>query len=151
MRGEGIGLAVIGCGTIGRVRAELAREHPSIGWLGLCDRDPDVMAKLLAADTEADCADDRFLAAWWRGPEVDDRRRRDRRELAHHDPILASVEHGHTALHREAARHRPGRVRPRSSRPSRTTASMPSSAIRNGSGGASSPRGSGFATARSAT
>lgn len=87
-----IGLAVIGCGTIGRVRAELAREHPSIGWLGLCDRDPDVMAKL-AADTEADCADADFRSLVAR-PEVDavvvatD-------ENWHVDPILASVEHGH--------------------------------------------------------
>ena len=32
-----IGLAVIGCGTIGRIRAVLAREYPGVGWLGLCD------------------------------------------------------------------------------------------------------------------
>jgi hypothetical protein len=32
-----IGLAVIGCGTIGRIRAEFARDYPGIGWLGLCD------------------------------------------------------------------------------------------------------------------
>ena len=87
-----IGLAVIGCGTIGRVRAELAREHPSIGWLGLCDRDADVMAKL-AEDTEADCTDADFRRLVAR-PEVDavivatD-------ENWHVEPILASVEHGH--------------------------------------------------------
>jgi predicted dehydrogenase len=87
-----IGPAVIGCGTIGRVRAELAREHPSIGWLGLCDRDADVMAKL-AEDTEADCIDADFRRLVAR-PEVDavivatD-------ENWHVEPILASVEHGH--------------------------------------------------------
>ena len=87
-----IGLAVIGCGTIGRVRAELAREHPSIGWLGLCDRDAKVMAKL-AEDTEADCTDADFRRLVAR-PEVDavivatD-------ENWHVEPILASVEHGH--------------------------------------------------------
>jgi myo-inositol 2-dehydrogenase / D-chiro-inositol 1-dehydrogenase len=87
-----IGLAVIGCGTIGRVRAELAREHPSIGWLGLCDRDTDVMAKL-AADTKADRTDADFRSLVAR-PEVDavvvatD-------ENWHVQPILASVEHGH--------------------------------------------------------
>jgi myo-inositol 2-dehydrogenase / D-chiro-inositol 1-dehydrogenase len=87
-----IGLAVIGCGTIGRVRAELALEHPSIGWLGLCDRDADVMAKL-AEDTEADCTDADFRRLVAR-PEVDavivatD-------ENWHVEPILASVEHGH--------------------------------------------------------
>ena len=32
-----VGLAVIGCGTVGRIRAVLAREYPGIGWLGLCD------------------------------------------------------------------------------------------------------------------
>ena len=32
-----LGLAVIGCGTIGRIRAEFARDYPGIGWIGLCD------------------------------------------------------------------------------------------------------------------
>jgi len=50
---SGIGLAVIGCGTIGRIRAVLARETPSVGWLGLCDiHEP--TANQLAADTDAD-------------------------------------------------------------------------------------------------
>ena len=30
-----IGLAVIGCGVVGRIRAKYAREYPGIGWLGL--------------------------------------------------------------------------------------------------------------------
>ena len=30
-----VGLAVIGCGTVGRIRAVLAREYPGIGWRGL--------------------------------------------------------------------------------------------------------------------
>lgn len=34
---QSMGLAVIGCGSIGRVRAELAREHPGVGWIGVCD------------------------------------------------------------------------------------------------------------------
>ena len=50
---ESIGLAIIGCGTIGRIRAELARETTAVGWLGLCDIDQPTMDKL-AADTEAD-------------------------------------------------------------------------------------------------
>ena len=53
MRGEGIGLAVIGCGTVGRIRAVLAREHPGVDWLGLCEVD-EPTAKTLAEDTEAD-------------------------------------------------------------------------------------------------
>lgn len=50
---EPIGLAIIGCGTIGRVRAELARETTAVGWLGLCDIDEET-ARRLAADTNAD-------------------------------------------------------------------------------------------------
>ena len=38
-----IGLAVIGCGTIGRIRAELARDYPGVKWLGLCDIRKDVV------------------------------------------------------------------------------------------------------------
>jgi myo-inositol 2-dehydrogenase / D-chiro-inositol 1-dehydrogenase len=48
-----IGLAVVGCGTIGRIRAELAREHAGVGWLGLCDIDRD-LAGTLATETGAD-------------------------------------------------------------------------------------------------
>ena len=48
-----IGLAVIGCGTIGRIRAEFARDYPGIGWLGLCDIKGDLRERL-AADTNAD-------------------------------------------------------------------------------------------------
>lgn len=48
-----IGLAVIGCGTIGRIRAELARETRAVGWLGLCDIAEET-ARSLAADTHAD-------------------------------------------------------------------------------------------------
>ena len=36
---DGIGLAVIGCGAIGRIRAVLAREYPGVRWLELCDID----------------------------------------------------------------------------------------------------------------
>jgi predicted dehydrogenase len=53
MRTEGIGLAVIGCGTVGRIRAVLAREHPAVDWLGLCDIDAET-AKRLGEDTKAD-------------------------------------------------------------------------------------------------
>ncbi|MGH3501641.1 MAG: Gfo/Idh/MocA family protein, partial [Nocardioidaceae bacterium] len=75
-----------------RVRAELAREHPSLGWLGVCDIDSELMTKL-AADTGADYATADFHELVSR-PEVDavivatD-------ENWHVDPILASVEHGH--------------------------------------------------------
>src|ERR1700680_1930424 len=48
-----IGLAVVGCGTIGRIRAEFARDYPGIGWLGLCDSNAEVGQKL-AKDAKAD-------------------------------------------------------------------------------------------------
>lgn len=48
-----IGLAIIGCGTIGRIRAILARDYPGIGWLGLCDINTKVGEKL-KADAQAD-------------------------------------------------------------------------------------------------
>ncbi len=92
MAKDGIGLAIIGTGTIGRGRAELAREHPSLRWLGLCDLDEDLLersAKLTDADFTT--TDYHELVA---RPEVDavivatD-------ENWHVDPILASVEHGH--------------------------------------------------------
>ena len=53
MRTMGIGLAIIGCGTVGRIRAVLAREHPAIDWLGLCDIHEET-AKVLGEDTDAD-------------------------------------------------------------------------------------------------
>jgi myo-inositol 2-dehydrogenase/D-chiro-inositol 1-dehydrogenase len=53
MRSDGIGLAVVGCGTVGRIRSVLAREHPAVDWLGLCDVDEGT-ARALAEDTDAD-------------------------------------------------------------------------------------------------
>jgi predicted dehydrogenase len=50
-----IGLAIIGCGTVGRIRAALAREHPAVSWIGLCDTD-DATLKGLAEDIDADFA-----------------------------------------------------------------------------------------------
>ena len=48
-----IGLAIIGCGTIGRIRAEFARDYPGVKWLGLCDLKED-LGKSLASDAKAD-------------------------------------------------------------------------------------------------
>lgn len=52
---DGIGLAVIGCGAIGRIRAVLARENAAVTWLGLCDIHEPTLERL-AADTHADMA-----------------------------------------------------------------------------------------------
>jgi myo-inositol 2-dehydrogenase/D-chiro-inositol 1-dehydrogenase len=87
----GIGLAVIGCGTIGRIRAVLAREHPGVTWLGLADIH-DATAQQLALDTDADFVTTDTAALLAR-PEVtavivatDER--------AHVDPIMQSVAYG---------------------------------------------------------
>ena len=53
--GKQIGLAVIGCGTIGRIRAEFARDYPGVGWIGLCDIKEDLGQKL-----KEDCNADFF-------------------------------------------------------------------------------------------
>jgi len=90
--GSGIGLAVIGCGVVGRVRAQLAREYAGIDWLGLCDvREPAL--KELAADVDADVVttDSAELLA---RPEVTavvvatD-------ESAHVEPVRQAVAHGY--------------------------------------------------------
>jgi len=50
---DGIGPAIVGCGTFGRIRAQLTREHPAVTWLGLYDIDEDP-GQRLAADTKTD-------------------------------------------------------------------------------------------------
>ena len=48
-----IGLAIVGCGTIGRIRAIMARDYPGIGWIGLCDVNEE-LGKKLKEDCKAD-------------------------------------------------------------------------------------------------
>ena len=87
-----IGLAVVGCGTIGRIRAELARDYPGIGWLGVCDIKED-LGKKLAEDANADFFTTDYNELLNR-PEVNaaiiatD-------ENYHTGPTLAAVEQGH--------------------------------------------------------
>jgi myo-inositol 2-dehydrogenase/D-chiro-inositol 1-dehydrogenase len=87
-----IGLAIVGCGTIGRIRAELARAYPGIGWIGLCDVKSD-LGRALKKDVKADffTQDYRELL---RRPEVTatiiatD-------ENFHFDPTMLAIEQGH--------------------------------------------------------
>ncbi len=88
----GLGLAVIGCGAIGRIRAVLAREYPGVTWLGLCDVDEGTL-KQLGDDTRADFMTT-DVAELLDRPEVtavivatDERE--------HVEPILLAVEKGH--------------------------------------------------------
>ncbi len=48
-----IGLAVVGCGLIGRTRAELACDYPGVEWIGLCDIN-ETTGRKLAEDIGAD-------------------------------------------------------------------------------------------------
>lgn len=92
-KNQSIGLAVIGCGTIGRIRSMLARDYPGVGWIGLCDLKADLGAKL-KQDTNADffTTDYRELIS---RPEVTatiiatD-------ENFHFDPTMLAVEQGHS-------------------------------------------------------
>ena len=95
MKKKEIGLAVVGCGTIGRIRSILARDYPAVGWIGLCDVKEDLGSKL-AQDAEADffTTDYRELL---KRPEVNaviistD-------ENFHTGPTLAAIEQGHDML-----------------------------------------------------
>ena len=87
-----IGLAIVGCGTIGRIRAKFAREYPGVKWLGLCDVNDD-LGKKLEEDTNADFYTN-DLNELINRPEVNavmiitD-------ENKHTEPTLAAVERGH--------------------------------------------------------
>ncbi|HEY9446094.1 MAG TPA: Gfo/Idh/MocA family oxidoreductase, partial [Burkholderiales bacterium] len=55
-----LGIAVIGAGRIGTLRARLADKHPAVGFLAIADRDKD-KARALAHQTGADhFSDDNF-------------------------------------------------------------------------------------------
>ena len=53
MKGSQIGLAVVGSGRIGTLRARLAAKHPAVNFLAVSDIDP-ANAKKLAEKTGAD-------------------------------------------------------------------------------------------------
>ena len=90
-----IGLAVVGCGTIGRIRAMLASHYPAVGWIGLCDIN-ERLANKLAEDSNADFFTTNYTELLKR-PEVNatiiatD-------ENNHVAPTLAAVEQGHDLL-----------------------------------------------------
>jgi predicted dehydrogenase len=87
-----IGLAIIGCGTIGRIRGMLAKDYPGVGWIGLCDIREDLGRKL-AKDVGADFFTTNFQELIDR-PEVNativatD-------ENQHFAPTMAAIERGH--------------------------------------------------------
>jgi predicted dehydrogenase len=88
-----IGLAIIGCGTIGRIRAMLAHDYPAVGWLGLCDINEN-LGKKLTEDAQADFFTTDYKELLKR-PEVNATIISTDENL-HVDPTLAAVEQGHT-------------------------------------------------------
>src|SRR5215208_8056165 len=53
MKRKELGIAVVGSGRIGTLRARLAAKHPAVGFLAVSDRDP-ARAHALARQTQAD-------------------------------------------------------------------------------------------------
>ncbi len=86
-----IGLAIVGCGVVGRIRGSLARDYPGIGWIGLSDMNEKVGLQL-KEDIDADffTTDFRELIA---RPEVDAVIVATS-TWAHVEPTLAAVERG---------------------------------------------------------
>jgi len=90
-----IGLAIIGAGRIGLIRAEIAAKHPNVGWIGLAE---------IRADRTKEVAE-RIGADFWTN---DYRQLLARPEVTaaviatdehlHVDPILAAVERGLSLL-----------------------------------------------------
>ena len=87
-----IGLAVVGTGTIGKIRAVLARDYPGVGWLGVCDVN-ETLARKVAEEAKAD---------FWTTDYKELLKRREINatiiatdENNHVGPTLAAVERGH--------------------------------------------------------
>jgi myo-inositol 2-dehydrogenase/D-chiro-inositol 1-dehydrogenase len=92
---DGVGVAVIGCGTIGRLRAQICHRHPSVDRLVVCDIDRD-KAETLARDCEADAWDTDAAELITRG-DVDAVIVATTEE-AHFGPALAAIEAGKPVL-----------------------------------------------------
>jgi predicted dehydrogenase len=90
-RHKQLGLAVVGCGVVGRMRATLAKDYPGIGWIGLSDMN-EKLGNKLKHDIGADyfTTDFRELIA---RPEVDAVIVATS-TWAHVEPVLAAVERG---------------------------------------------------------
>ncbi|MBO6784563.1 MAG: Gfo/Idh/MocA family oxidoreductase, partial [Alphaproteobacteria bacterium] len=87
-----LGLAVVGCGVVGRMRATLARDFPGIGWIGLSDVNDEVGHRL-KDDIGADFYTNDFRELIAR-PEVDAVIVATS-TWAHTEPTLAAVDQGH--------------------------------------------------------
>ncbi len=87
-----LGLAVVGCGVVGRMRATLAKDFPGIGWIGLSDMN-EAIGQKLKDDIQADFFTNDFRELIAR-PEVDAVIIATS-TWAHVEPTLAAVDQGH--------------------------------------------------------
>ena len=90
-----LGLAVVGCGVVGRMRAQLASDFPGIGWLGLSDTN-EALGVTLKEDIGADFFTTDFKELIAR-PEVDAVIIATS-TWAHTEPTLAAVDQGHMMM-----------------------------------------------------
>ena len=90
-----LGLAVVGCGVVGRIRATLAKDFPGIGWIGLSDMNERV-GQHLKDDIDADYFTTDFRKLIVR-TEVDAVIVATS-TWGHVEPTLASVDAGHMLL-----------------------------------------------------
>ena len=90
-----LGLAVVGCGVVGRIRATFAKDFPGIGWIGLSDMNERV-GRHLKDDIDADYFTTDFRELIVR-PEVDAVIVATS-TWGHVEPTLASVDAGHMLL-----------------------------------------------------
>jgi myo-inositol 2-dehydrogenase / D-chiro-inositol 1-dehydrogenase len=90
-----LGLAVVGCGVVGRMRSNFAKDFPGIGWIGLADINEDLGQKL-CDDIDADffTNDYRELIA---RPEVDAVIIATS-TWSHVEPTLAAIDAGHMLM-----------------------------------------------------
>ena len=89
---KALGLAVIGCGVVGRIRATLAKDYPGIGWIGLSDMN-ETVGKELKNDINADFYTNDYRELITR-PEVDAVIIATS-TWAHVEPTLIAIEQGH--------------------------------------------------------
>jgi len=87
-----IGLAVVGAGVVGRIRAMLARDFPGVAWLGIADVNEKIGRKL-AEDSQADFFTTDFKELIAR-PEVNAVIVATP-TFQHLEPTMASIERGH--------------------------------------------------------
>jgi myo-inositol 2-dehydrogenase/D-chiro-inositol 1-dehydrogenase len=88
-RPKTVGLAIVGAGRIGQIRAEIAAKHPNVGWIGIAEMRADRAAEV-AKQVRADFCTDDYRQLLARSEVTAAVIATD--EHLHVDPILSAVE-----------------------------------------------------------